>query len=126
MRGRHGQFPEYHTSDDNLDFVTGESLAESLELLARVLGVVDRNRVLRSLEPYGEPQLGRRGLYGALGSTTIADAQLTMLWILNLSDGAHSLLDVAERAGVDFEAVVATAEVLERHGLVDEVSPAPR
>jgi aminopeptidase-like protein len=123
MRGRHGQFPEYHTSDDNLSFITGESLAESLEVLASVLGVVDRNRVLRNLEPYGEPQLGRRGLYGALGGTTIADAQLTMLWILNLSDGAHSLLDIAERAGVDFEAVVATAEILERHGLVEDVSP---
>jgi aminopeptidase-like protein len=121
MRGRHGQFPEYHTSDDNLDFVTGESLAESLELLATVLGVVDRNRVLRNVEPFGEPQLGRRGLYGALGGTNIADAQLTMLWILNLSDGGHTLLDIAERAGVDFESVVATAEVLEQHGLLETV-----
>lgn len=124
MRGRHGQFPEYHTSDDNLDFVTGEALAESLEVLAGVIGVIDRNRVLRNLQPYGEPQLGRRGLYGALGGTTIADAQLTMLWILNLSDGAHTLLDVAERAGVNFEAVVATARILEEHRLLEEV-PSP-
>jgi aminopeptidase-like protein len=125
MRGRHGQFPEYHTSDDDLGFVSGASLAESLDVLTQVLSVVDRNRTLRNLQPYGEPQLGRRGLYGALGGTNIADAQLTMLWVLNLSDGAHSLLDIAERAGLGFEAVAATADVLEHHGLLEEVSAEP-
>jgi aminopeptidase-like protein len=100
MRGRHGQFPEYHTSDDNLDFVTGESLAESLEVLASVLGVVDRNRVLRNLQPNGEPQLGRRGLYGTIGGQRVVPAdQMAILWVLNLSDGAHSLLDVADGPG---------------------------
>ena len=57
-------------------------------LLTRSLGVLDGNRTMRNLEPYGEPQLGARGLYGALGGTNIADAQLAMLWVLNLSDGA--------------------------------------
>jgi aminopeptidase-like protein len=126
MRGRHGLFPEYHTSDDNLDFVTARHLGESFEVLSRIVRVVDGDRRLRNTAPYGEPQLGSRGLYRALGGTTIADAQLVMLWVLTLSDGDHSMLDIAERAGVPFEAVRDVAQLLEQHGLLvpaDEPPP---
>ena len=61
MRGRHGQFPEYHTSADNLDFVSGERMAESLDVLESIVDVVDRNRTLRNLEPYGEPSSAAAG-----------------------------------------------------------------
>jgi aminopeptidase-like protein len=121
MRGRHGQFPEYHTSADDLDFVSAERLAESLGVLTRVVGVLDRDRRMRNTAPYGEPQLGTRGLYGALGGTAIPDAQLVMLWLLALCDGEHSLLDVAIRSGTTFETVVATADVLAAHGLLVDV-----
>jgi aminopeptidase-like protein len=118
MRGRHGSFPEYHTSADNLEFVSGRRMAQSLETLSAILGVVDRDRVLRNLEPYGEPQLGSRGLYAALGGEGVRDIQLAMLWVLNLSDGAHSLLDIAERSGIDFSVIDAAASVLEEHDLL--------
>ena len=121
MRGRHGQFPEYHTSADNPGFVSGARMEESLEVLAAIVDAVDGNRVVRSLVPYGEPQLGRRGLYRAIGGTDIADLQLAMLWVLNLADGRHALLDVAERSGLGFAAVAAAAELLEQHGLVEEL-----
>ena len=120
MRGRHGKFPEYHTSADDLSFVSEAKLVESFEMLSRILGVVDGNRTLSNLEPFGEPQLGSRGLYSALGGTDIADAQLAMLWVLNQSDGATSLLDIAERSAIDFDSIVATAAVLEEHGLLVE------
>jgi aminopeptidase-like protein len=122
MRGRNGEFPEYHTSGDNLDFVSGERMAESFELLSSILGVLDRNGTFINLEPFGEPQLGSRGLYGALGGTTIPDAQLAMLWVLNLSDGSHTLLDIAERAGMTFDSIAATARVLEEHGLLADAT----
>ncbi|HSB86531.1 MAG TPA: DUF4910 domain-containing protein [Ilumatobacteraceae bacterium] len=120
MRGRHGMFPEYHTSADNLAFVSGERMCESLEVLAEILAVVDGDRVFTNQSPFGEPQLGRRGLYGALGGSNIPDGQLAMLWVLNLSDGAHSLMDIAERAGMPFSTVAATADVLVEHGLLAE------
>jgi aminopeptidase-like protein len=120
MRGQHGAFSEYHTSADNLDFVSGARLAESFSVLSALLGVVDANRTLVNLHPFGEPQLGSRGLYGALGGTTIPDAQLAMLWVLNLSDGSRTLLDIAERAAIEFDSVAATAAVLEAHGLLAE------
>ena len=70
MRGRHGQFPEYHTSGDDLSFVRPERLVESLGIVMRVLSVVDRNRTYSTSSPKAEPQLGNRGLYRALGGTT--------------------------------------------------------
>jgi aminopeptidase-like protein len=123
MRGRHGEFPEYHTSADNLAFVSPTQLADSYDVLRAILRVVDRNRDMENLAPYGEPQLGARGLYGALGGQDIPDAQLAMLWVLNLSDGHHSLLDIAERSGISFDAIAATADILAQHALLAE---APR
>jgi len=122
MRGRHGQFPEYHTSADDLDFVSAERLGESFAVLARIVSVLDGDRRMRSTAPYGEPQLGSRGLYGALGGTAIPDAQLVMLWLLALCDGEHSLLDIATRSRVAFEEVAATAAILAEHGLLVDVS----
>lgn len=118
MRARHGEFPEYHTSADDLDFVRPVHLDESLQLLRRIVTVVATNRRMRNTAPFGEPQLGSRGLYRALGGTTIPGAQLVMLWLLALGDGRHGLLDIAVRAGVDFESVLEMAEVLADHGLL--------
>jgi aminopeptidase-like protein len=121
MRAPHATFPEYHTSADNLAFVAPETLATSLACYRQVLDLVEDNRTLINLQPYGEPQLGKRGLYAAMGGDSrSAERQLTMLWILNLSDGRHSLLDIAERAGAPFADVVATAAVLEQHGLLQQ------
>lgn len=122
MRGRHGRFPEYHTSADDLSFVGTERMVESHDVLARVLEVIDGNRTMINLEPFAEPQLGSRGLYGAIGGTDIADAQLAMLWVLNQSDGATDLLDIADRSGLAFDSIVATARLLEQHGLLAEPS----
>jgi aminopeptidase-like protein len=121
MRGRHGQFPEYHTSGDNLDFISPQRMAESLRICRDVVDVLERDVTYQNLFPHGEPQLGRRGLYGAMGGTSIPDLQLALLWVLNLSDGQQSLLDIAERAGAPFTAVGAAADLLLEHGLLAKV-----
>jgi aminopeptidase-like protein len=59
-------------------------------------------------------------LYGALGGSNISDGQLAMLWVLNLSDGEHSLMDIAQRAGMPFATIAATADVLIQHGLLGD------
>ncbi len=112
-------YPEYHTSADDLDFVTPEAMEDTLAVCREAFAVLDRNRRYVNLSPYGEPQLGRRGLYGALGGRSDAqEAQMAMLWVLSLSDGEHGLLDVAERAGLPFDTVVAAADALHGAGLV--------
>src|SRR5262249_54447015 len=111
MRGRHGQFPEYHTSGDNLEFVRPERLAESLSVLTGIVDVLEGNLRYRNLAPDGEPQLGKRGLYRAMGGTDIPGLQLAMLWVLNMSDGTPALLDIAERAAMPFRAIRAAADL---------------
>jgi aminopeptidase-like protein len=118
MRSVHGRFPEYHTSADDLDFVSPERLAEAFGVCASILDILQSDRVYRSLCPAGEPQLGRRGLYRALGGSDLPDLELAMLWVLCLSDGTHSLLQIAERAGLPFPSIRRAAELLERHGLL--------
>jgi len=114
-------YPEYHTSGDNPDFVTEESMADTLETLWEAVTVLERDRRYVNLSPYGEPQLGRRGLYDSLGGRSdTKQAQLAMLWVLNLSDGEHSLLDIAQRSGLPFATVADAADALRGAGLVKE------
>ncbi len=118
-RTPYAQFPEYHTSADNLDFVQPEVLADSLLLTQAALAVLDANARYQNRSPYGEPELGRRGLYGPVGGApTHPNGQLALLWVLNLSDGQHSLLDIAERARLPFAQVRQAADRLLDHELL--------
>lgn len=120
QRSKYGTIPEYHTSADNLDFISAEALGESYRLIAEAIAVIEGNGVFRNTVAKGEPQLGRRGLYGVIGGDKdSAAANMAMLWILNLSDGGHSLLDIAERAGLPFAVVKRTADLLARHDLLE-------
>lgn len=120
-RTPYSEYPEYHTSGDNPDFVSPESMVDTLSVCVEAASVLDRNRRYLNLSPYGEPQLGKRGLYDSLGGRSDAkDAQLAMLWVLNFSDGEHSLLDIATRSGLPFDAVAAAANALHAAGLLKE------
>ena len=116
-----GRYPEYHTSADDLSFISADRLAESLEVYLQVVDVLEGNRVYLNLSPVGEPQLGRRGLYGSLGGATDGrDRELALLWVLNQSDGRHSLLDIAERSGVAFGRLRQAADALLAASLLRE------
>jgi aminopeptidase-like protein len=119
QRSRFGEIPQYHTSADNLDFIRPDHLARSYRLIADTVGVIEGDVVYRNTMPKCEPQLGKYGLYGAVGGNKdAAAANMAMLWILNLSDGAHSLLDIADRADLPFTIVCSTAQKLQEHGLL--------
>lgn len=118
MRSVWGSFPEYHTSADNLDFIRPRKLAASLRVCASIIDVLENNQFFRNLNPYCEPQLGKRDLYRATGGDGISTEINARLWVLNLSDGEHSLLDIAERSSLPFSAVHAAAELLRDSGLL--------
>jgi aminopeptidase-like protein len=121
MRTPNGRYPEYHTSADNLDFVKPECLADSLITCLKALHIIENNKVYRNLNPKCEPQLGKRGLYGSLGGQKdLGRIHLAMLWVLNLSDGEHSLLDIAERANMEFRLIHGAADALRDKGLLEE------
>jgi len=123
MRTPHGEYIEYHTSGDNLTFVRPEYLEESFICCLEVLTLLERNKTFLSQNPKCEPQLGKRGLYRAIGGESEgAKREMAMLWVLNLSDGNHSLLEIAERSTISFDVVYKAADVLSEHGLLKEVT----
>lgn len=119
QRSRFGEIPQYHTSADNLDFIAPSHLAVSYCLITEALDVIENDAVYRNTMPKCEPQLGRRGLYGMIGGDKdAAAANMAMLWVLNLSDGKHSLLAIAERANLPFAMIQRTAKLLQQKGLL--------
>jgi aminopeptidase-like protein len=123
QRSAFGTFPQYHTSADNLDFIKPEHLASSYHMLMDVIEVVEGDWTPLNLFPKGEPQLGRRGLYAALGGDKSTGlSAMALLWVLNLSDGDHSLLTMAERSGLSFRELSDAARLLLDHGLLERQS----
>ncbi len=113
-----GAYPEYHSSADDLELVRPEALAGSFRACTSIFDVLETDARYVNLSPKGEPQLGRHGLYRAIGAGGSPNAELALLWVLNLSDGGHSLVDVAERSGLPFARLRDAAHVLEQHGLL--------
>lgn len=127
MRTPHGQYPEYHTSADDLGFVQPEHLGESFAHCLTALKMLESNKTCVSQNPYCEPQLGKRGLYRPIGGDADkAVKEMAFLWVLNLSDGHHSLLDIAERSGLIFDTIQVAAELLVDHGLLKDVDSIQR
>lgn len=121
-RSKYGEFPEYHTSADNMEFIKPEYLAESITSIAKILDILERDAVYVNRIPKCEPQLGKRGLYSAIGADKdSAKRQMAILWILNQSDGGHSLLDIAERSGIEFASIREAASVLVEHKILEEI-----
>ena len=128
-RTPHGEFPEHHTSADNLSLLDATSLAGSISALASIIDIVDGDRRLVNLLPKGEPRLGDRGLYPTLSAGVPGGAEAftqAVLWTLNLSDGTHSLLEIAERSAIPFCLLAEAAHTLQEHGLLSDPDPEAR
>jgi aminopeptidase-like protein len=121
MRSVWGTFPEYHTSADNLDFIQPASLAGSLRVCVAIVSVLEENRRYVNQNPYCEPQLGKRNLYRSTGGESIGTDINARLWVLNFSDGKHSLLEIAERSDIPFWTISEAARVLSQAGLLSPI-----
>lgn len=118
-RGVHGEYPEYHTSADDLGFVDDAQLDDSLTLLVDVVEAIEANQRFQNLSPFGEPQLGKRGLYSSVGGAIDQrSVEMGFLWVLNLSDGDHDLCSIAEASGLPMSAVVEAANRLQQACLI--------
>ena len=121
-RTPYGEFPQYHTSADNLDFVKPEKLTEAFVVYEQIFSIIEGNRTYRNLNPKCEPQLGRRGLYDNTGGENERQPdQMAILWVLNYSDENHSLLQIAEKSGLPFEDIRSAADMLLKCGLLEEI-----
>lgn len=122
-RSPNGQYPEYHSSDDDFSVVGEEELAQSLRAALAILRTAECNQTLLNLQPKCEPRLGVRGLYRPVGGGSLRQSESAMLWVLNQSDGTHSLLDIADRSGLEFPVIVAAAQSLIEAKLVGPAPP---
>ena len=112
-RTPNGEYPEYHSSADNLDIIFPESLQHSLQTVWNILHILDCDMRYQNLHGKGEPQLGKRGLYRSLGGfQDVEQHQMAMLWVLNQSDGNNSLLDIAINASIPFSIIKDVADTL--------------
>jgi aminopeptidase-like protein len=130
-KDKYYEYPDYHTSCDNLDFVNGAQIFESLSLYRHVIKILDENTTYLSNFPNGEPQLGRRGLYPTTGGAINQPAMDSLcsdasdidaiMWIMFFSDGKHDLLEIAEKSGISADRVLEAGNKLESAGLVRSV-----
>ncbi len=119
MRTRYFNFPEYHTSADNKDFVSFEAMETSVLRLLDIVKLIEANDFYVNQMPHCEPQLGKRGLYPNLGSDTSTRLRVAaMMWTLNLTDGKHDLIDIIQRSGQPYGEILESVKVLVEHGLL--------
>ncbi|HBE43229.1 MAG TPA: peptidase M28 [Bacteroidales bacterium] len=107
MRSRYSKFDQYHTSADDLGFIKDSALEEMYQIYLRVIEIVENNFFYRNLNPFCEPNLGKRGLFR--NSRVLADfpkIQEAYFWVLNFSDGSNDLLEIAEKSGLPFHVIV--------------------
>lgn len=107
MRTPYGIFPQYHTSADNLNFIDSNSLADCLQKYLEVIYIIENNNIYVNTNPKCEPQLGKRGLYDE-----ISHLKWVMFWVLNLSDGTNSLLDISIRSRLGFKQIKEAVDLL--------------
>ena len=109
-------FPQYHSSADDLDLVTAGALGDSVHAALAIVDAVERDKTYVNASPFGEPQLGRRGLYRAVSGGS--SEEMAILWVLSLSDGSASLLDIALRSGLPPATIQDAADALVDAGLL--------
>ncbi|EBA14552.1 hypothetical protein RSK20926_01117 [Roseobacter sp. SK209-2-6] len=120
MRSKFGEYPEYHTSLDDLELVTPAGLQGGLDVLQKCCTVLEADAAYR-VTVLGEPQLGKRGLYPNLSTKDTKRQVANMMNLISYSDGQHSVLDIAEKLDQPFWVLQPIAEVLYEHSLLENI-----
>ena len=121
MRTRYGKFAEYHTSADNLSFVDAESLDDTFSKYISTVYVLENDKIFENLNQKCEPHLGKRGLYDLLGGQKDRSEETAISWILNLSDGENSLLDISIKSNTPFPIIKHVSDLLVSKNLLREI-----
>lgn len=122
MRTRYGKYKEYHTSDDNKDFISFEAIEKSVEKHLDVIALIENNCKYENLFPFGEPHLGKRNLYPTMtiqkGHSNFVSA---IKWILNYADGEHDLIDIANKSKINFKDLISSSNLLVQNNLIKKL-----
>ncbi len=118
MRTRHAEFPEYHTSHDDLSVITPDGLESSFQIYKTSLEALEHNLVYRS-KTMCEPMLGKHGLYRSLGTRDADESVRILLNFLSYADGTRDLFEVCDVIGISVSEAIETAQTLMRAGLIE-------
>jgi aminopeptidase-like protein len=121
-RSAEEEYPEYHSSADNLGIIDQAALTGSLLACRGIIEILDANARYRNLAPYGEPQLGKRGIYRKTGGGASPELQRALLWILSLSDGENDLADIYIKSKLPFQTILEATRILLSADLLEEMS----
>jgi len=122
MRTKYGEYDEYHTSLDNLEYISPEGLYGAYEMLVQCIEYIEENKVYKATK-LCEPQMSRRNLYPTLGASKYLSPNIkTMMNILAYADGNLDLLSMAEKFNIPMREILESAKILEREGLLIELN----
>ena len=117
-RSKYGTYDEYHTSADNLEFVSGASLFESYSLFVSIVSRIESQRVPK-VKVLCEPQLGKRGLFSTVSRTgTYSIELLNIVNVISYLDGAHTIDEISEICQIDRREVSQIIQILDDQGLI--------
>ena len=117
MRSKYGEYPEYHTSLDNLEFVSEAGLYGGYIALRRAIEAIEYNHYPK-VTVLCEPQLGKRGLYPTISSKGHADHVRAMMNFISYCDGEMDLIEIAERINEPIWEIIPIMKTLNREGLI--------
>ena len=117
MRTKYGQYPEYHTSLDDLNLVTPKGLSGGFDAVRQSIEVLEAN-IKPKITVLGEPQLGKRGLYPTLSTKESGALVRTMMNMISYSDGEHDLITIAEKINAPFKELVPIVQKLVNAGIM--------
>ena len=117
MRSKYGEYPEYHTSLDDLNLVTPSGLEGGFKALKKTLDVIEKNDFPKSTV-LGEPQLGKRGLYPTLSTKTVKEEFLLLKQFMSFCDGQKCIIEIAELLDEPFWRLWPIVEKLVDNGLL--------
>lgn len=115
-----GQYPQYHTSADNKDYISFPAMEKAVRKYLEIIELIERNETYINTLPYCEPQLGKRGLYPTLGAQKSKENFVkAMMWILNLADGEHDLIAISQRSNIPVHNLLPVVDTLLENGILE-------
>lgn len=120
-RSKYGEYPEYHTSLDNLDLISPSGLNGSFSLYRKIIDLLENNKTYQ-VTTKCEPQLGKRGLYPTISTKKSGEQTRTMTNLIAYCDGKNDLLDIAEIIQEDGVNLIQLTQTLEKSGVLENSS----
>lgn len=116
-RTKYAQYPEYHTSADNMELISPKGFQGSYDVMIKVISLIEKNKYYK-IKVLCEPQLGKRGLYSTVSRKTSKKEHYNLMNFIAYADGKNDLIDIAERIDISYGEAIEIADKLEKEGLL--------